>query len=190
MRLEELGGLKDLGSSGERRGKSRPWSPQGAAGSGRGRKGGAGPGSRPTKHVRRCGSRSPRSLVAATSLATTEPGHLLTCRGRGGGAGRSGVAAAGPTRESRRAGRLGGRGAGGGRECACARGRGNGRRRGSEKLEEAERLKGTTCGFCFLLDRIATNLSLHTGGVCSEGWAIMYLMHLTCYSRLLRQAFN
>lgn len=127
----------------------RPWRPQGAVGSGRGRRRGAGPGPRPMEHVRRSRPRSLWFLVAAARLAPTEPGHSLTCRGRGDRAGRSGVASTRPGRESRRALVLGGSGAVGGRKCACARGRGNGRRRGSEKLEEAECLKGAAC---FLLD--------------------------------------
>lgn len=117
--------------------------------------------------MRRCGSRSPRSLVATARLAPTGPPHPLTCRGRGGGAGRSGVASAGPARESRRAPGLGGSSAVGGRQCACARGQGNGRRRGSEKLEEAECLKGAACGSRFLFDSY--------GHSFSKGWERMCL---------------
>lgn len=139
--------------------------------------------------MRRCGSRSPWALVVAARLAPAGPGYSLTCRGRGGGAGRSGVASAGPALESRRSGRLGGRGAGGGRDCACARGRSNGRRRGSEKLEEAERLKGPTYDFCFLFDCYWFSVPADRNSPQLK-MGKNVLMCLFCYSRLCPQANN
>lgn len=66
-------------------------------------------------------------------------------------------------------------------------GRGNGRRRGSKILEEAERLKGPTCSSPFLLDCYwylvtadRSSLQLNMGE--------NVLMCLSCYSRLCRQA--
>lgn len=73
-------------------------------GAGRGyHRGGARPGPRPTEHVRHCESQSPRFLVAASRLAPAGTSHFLTCRSRGGGAGRSDVASTGPALESRQA---------------------------------------------------------------------------------------
>lgn len=66
-------------------------------------------------------------------------------------------------------------------------GRDNGRRRGSEKLEEAERLKGAVCGSRFLFDRYWCSVT--------ADWSTLELKMgenvlrcLSCYSRLCSQA--
>lgn len=66
-------------------------------------------------------------------------------------------------------------------------GRGNGRRRGSEKSEEAERLKETVCSPCFLFNRYWCPLTAD-GSTLQLKMSENVLRCLSGYSRLCRQA--